>query len=403
MKGYYVLLHHEQRTVELQRSCCQQPHHVCEHAVTWVEISTSALMYNIAHYKAIVGSVVLAPVIKGNAYGHGMEHVAQICQNMHEVGMLCVVRLTEAIQLRRAGITKPLLVLSIIDADLLFAGLYDIDIVLFDIQTAQKVEAVGKELGKKIRVHIKVDTGLSRLGLVIEHALTFVIATSFFEHIFIAGIFTHFAESEKADQAFTDYQLTYFNTLIKQLEKKEIYIPLKHSSCSAAITANKNCHFTMVRTGIGMYGLWPSSDNVYLTQKEYPTFHLKPVMTWKTKIIQIKKIPAGSSVGYDRTHLVDKDTTIAILPTGYWDGYDRRFSNTGCVIVNDQKALVIGRVAMNMTMIDVSTIADAHVGNEVILLGDYDGVRADDLAQLAGTINYEIVTRINPAIVRITI
>ncbi len=368
-------------------------------ASSWVEIDQQALEHNIHSYKTIIGSSILAPVIKSNAYGHGIELIAKICDQNNLVDYLCVVSLSEALLLRSIGIKKPLLVVSIIDRDLRDAIEQNIDLVAYDREIIQELNAIGKMLNKKARVHIKIDTGLSRLGLPTNDALSFITHVATLPYISITGIFTHFAESECADQTFTNHQLEQFNALIKQLDALGIAIPINHTACSAAITANIPSHCSFVRLGIGLYGLWPSPENKQITQQLHPTFSLKPVLTWKTRIIQIKDIPAESYIGYDRTHQVTQASRIAIIPVGYWDGYDRRLSNSGKVLINNQLAPIIGRIAMNLSMVNITGL-NVSMNDDVTLLGNHPGITAEDIAQRCNTINYEIVTRINPLLPR---
>lgn len=370
------------------------------HQLTWLEIDKQAFEHNVAQYKKIVCPSLLAIVIKSNAYGHGMHQIAALAEENNIIDYLCTVSLSEAISLRQHTIQKPILVLSILDDALEQAFIHAIDIVVYSLQQALELEKIGIYLQKKINVHIKIDTGLSRLGVLHNVAVDFVKQLNTLSHINLRGIFTHFAQSEKTDQTFTDLQIKRFNQIIEKLEKDKIYIPLKHSSCSAAITANIKSHFTLARAGIGIYGLWPSFENKRVTQKNNSTFSLKPVLTWKTKIIQIKEIPAGSSIGYNRTYITKKNSRIATLPIGYWDGYDRKLSNKGFVYINDQRALIVGRIAMNLTMVDVTHI-NACVGDEVILVGKHAGINANDLAAMTKTINYEFITRINPLLPRV--
>ena len=370
--------------------------------LTWVEIDANAFNHNIAQYKNIVHPALLAVVIKSNAYGHGMHHIAALAEENRNVDYLCTVSLSEAISLRVNGIKKPILVLSILDDDLEKACIYNVDLVLYDMHTAHLLNRIGISRNQTRNVHIKVDTGLSRLGIAAHHAFDFIQELKKLPHLTVQGIFTHFAESEKSDQTFTNQQIKNFEKLIETVEKAEISIPLKHTSCSAAITANSNSHFTMARVGIGAYGLWPSEDNKKVTQTQHIYFSLKPVLQWKTKIILIKEVPAGSFVGYDRTHCVHHTTRIATLPVGYWDGYDRKLSNNSYVIINNTLARVVGRIAMNLMMVDVTNV-DAHVGDKVILLGNHATITADALAARCDTINYEFVTRINPMIPRVVL
>ena len=212
-----------------------------------------------------------------------MHHIAALAEENRNVDYLCTVSLSEAISLRVNGIKKPILVLSILDDDLEKACIYNVDLVLYDMHTAHLLNRIGISRNQTINVHIKVDTGLSRLGIAAHHAFDFIQELKKLPHLTVQGIFTHFAESEKSDQTFTNQQIKNFEKLIETVEKAEISIPLKHTSCSAAITANSNSHFTMARVGIGAYGLWPSEDNKKVTQTQHIYFSLKPVLQWKTK------------------------------------------------------------------------------------------------------------------------
>lgn len=386
--------HHSQQAVVTQ-----------QHALgrTWVEINKQALEHNLAQYKNIVRPALFAPVVKSNAYGHGIEIVARICDEHHAVNRICVVSLREALQLRTAGITKPILVLSIIDAPLELIAEHDIIVTIYDFATAHALNEVGQKYSKKIPVHVKIDTGLSRLGMLPNESAELINYAHQLSHIFVEGIFTHFANSESDDASFVQYQLAQLDHVIEQLRNKNITIPLIHTSCSAAITAHARSHYTMARAGIGVYGLAPSQENAIITPQAHPGFNLKPVLTWKTTIIHRKEIPAGSYIGYDLTYRTHESAIIATLPVGYWDGYDRKFSNNSYVSLHGNLAPVVGRIAMNLMMVDVTHISGCAVGDEVTLLGNVPGVRADDLAQRCGTINYEMVTRINPLLPRIVV
>jgi len=368
--------------------------------LTWIEIDSHAFNHNVAQYKKMVSPALFAVVVKSNAYGHGMQHIASLAQKNNAVDYICTVSLSEAVTLRKNGITKPLLVLSIIDDALELACIHAIDVVVFDRKQALAFNQIGLQFQKKIKIHIKVDTGLSRLGVLYSEVLNFVESLYRLPFLTVQGIFTHFAESEKSDQTFTNLQIERFEEVLEALEEKNITIPLKHASCSAAITATSRSHFTMARAGIGIYGLWPSHDTKMGMHSKDTSFVLKPLLTWKTKIIHMKEVPAGSCVGYNRTHRVVQDSRIATLPIGYWDGYDRKLSNKGFVLINNQRAPCVGTIAMNLMMVDVTGL-NVSIDDDVILLGNYAGITAEDLAGACNTINYEFVTRINPLLPRI--
>ncbi len=369
--------------------------------LTWVELSKNALFHNIAQYHSLIApGVVIMPVIKSNAYGHGMIEIAQLLQENELVDAMAVVSLSEALILRKHRITKKIVVLSIIDTAIEQAVLHDIDLVIYDESTAQTLSEYALKYHVRARVHIKIDTGLSRLGVLAPQALQFIARIKKLSHIEIVGIFTHFANSESDDDHFVQLQLARFNTVIAELAQQGISIPFKHTTCSAAIGAYQQAHGSLVRFGIGLYGLWPSLENKQKTNQQHPGFSLLPVLQWKTRIIQIKTISAGSFVGYDLTHQVNRETKIAVLPVGYWDGIQRSFSNNGVVVVKNKVAPIVGRVAMNLCMVDVTEIPEIQVNDEVLLLGDHEAITADALAQRIGTINYEVVTHINPLLQR---
>jgi len=372
-------------------------------ARTWVEISKSAILHNLAQFKSIVGSGVnLAIVAKSNAYGHGLVPIAQICQESPDVNWICVFSLLEAIAIRENGFCKPVLVLGNIDMDLEAAIIYSIDLTVFDIHTVRSLNEASKKLKTKSYVHIKVDTGLSRLGLLPHDALELIKEVNNFEYIGIRGIFSHFAESDAQDQAFTNKQLSRFNNLILQLKELNINIPLVHSSNTAGIIRFDSCHFNFTRTGGGTYGMYKSHAIDELGKKKY-LLDLKSAISWKSRVMQIKDLPVGSYISYARTFVTYRKTKIAIIPIGYWDGYNRQLSNKGIVYINGYQASVLGRVCMNMIIVDITQIKDVKIGDEVILVGNLPGITPDDIAQLTGSINYEVTTRINPSIARIIV
>jgi alanine racemase len=366
-----------------------------------VEISKSALLHNIASYKKILNpQALLAPVIKSNGYGHGILEVGAILDRSPDVGYLCVVSVSEALHLRAHGITKPILVLSIIDGDIKQAIDRTIDLVVYDLPFAKELNSIAERLSTKARIHLKIDTGLSRLGVPHQEAEALVYACAKLPGIEIVGIFSHFAASERSDLSFSHLQLERFFTLTHQLEKSGIHIPLKHFASSAAITSLPESHLTFARLGISTYGLWSSVESKVRMETLHPHFFLRPVMQWKTRVIARKTIPAGSYVGYDCTYQAPLATEIALLPIGYYDGYDRRLSNQSFVKIKNQLFPVRGRIAMNLCIVDVTTDPTIVMGDEVTLLGTEHLITAEMLAEQCRTINYEFVARINPLIVR---
>lgn len=384
------------------------------YGASWLEISKKALLHNIVQYKEVVGfDKQFAVVVKSNAYGHGILEVATVCQQSSLVDWLCVASLSEALLLRHHGITKPILVLSYCDASLEEIILHDIAVVVYDELFLDELQHIAQRLRKIVNIHIKVDTGLSRLGLTPEQVLAMLQRYKQAPYVCIQGIFTHFAESEKVglSQAglsrpgnnFTDDQVSRFTNLLEQITSLKIDIPYRHFSCTAAVTMVEDRCYNFARMGLGIYGLWPSEETKQVTHMRYPQFNIQPVMTWKTRIIQVKTVPVGSSIGYGRTFITKRETRLALLPVGYWEGYDRKLSNTAQVIIHGKVAPVLGRVSMNITTVDITDISDVAVGHEVILLGAESVVSANTLAKTIGTINWEVVTRINPSVPRIMV
>ena len=377
---------------------------------TWVEISKSAINHNIAQYKKFIGDKILAPVIKGNAYGHGIVEVGRICQENDLIAWLCVANLTEALLLRKHGIKKNILVLSYLGPlqnKLLYdplveqAALKKISLVTYDMDTIKQLDALGRRLNTRVNIHIKVDTGLSRLGIEAHNAMAFVLHIEKLKNIHIEGIWTHFAESPSEDRTFTNQQAHKFLQLIEELKQKGIVIPFVHSCNSSGIpTVNLACD-NFFRLGIGLYGYWTTDYVKRATQTQCPEFSLMPTLTWKSPIFCIKHIKKNSFVGYDRTYQVKKDSKIAVIPVGYYDGYNRRLSNIGSVIIRGQVAPIVGIICMNVCTVDVTHIKEVQVGDEAILLGNAHGVTVNEIATLGNVNPREITTKINPEIPRI--
>lgn len=369
-------------------------------AHTWLELSRHAIEHNIACYKKRIGQeTMLGVVVKSNAYGHGIHQVAHICEHNDAVSYICTANAMEAVALRESGITKPILVMYFLNIDPEMIVIHDIDLVIYDYETAALLSMFGKKHNKKAYIHIKIDTGLSRFGFLAQTAFDDILQISQLPNVTIRGINTHFVQSDKEDQTFTRQQLAQFTHLISKLAHHGITIPVTHTSNSTAVLGIPDAHHNLVRIGAGIYGIVPK----HILERHAETINLKQSLTWKTRIIYTKKIPANSSVSYDHLHITTRETTIGILPIGYFEGYDRKLSNNGNVLVtanrvtrlNHHYAPVLGRVSMNMTIIDLTDVPHARVGDEVILMGDYDGVRAHDLAHRIGSANpREITTRL---------
>jgi len=254
----------------------------------------------------------------------------------------------------------------------------------------------GRKRNKKIAVHVKVDTGMGRIGIPIREALEFIRWVARQPFLDLEGLFTHFAAADEADAVYTRKQIEEFLHLLGELERKGIKIPLRHAGNSAAAMLFPQGHFDMIRLGISMYGYYPNPE------LSWP-LHLQPVATWKTRLIYVKKVPAGFAISYGCTFITSRPTTVGTLPLGYADGYWRLLSNNGDVLVRGRKAPVIGRVCMDQTMVDLTGIPEAKEGDEVVLIGEQGGevISADDLARQVGTISYEVLTSLGRRVPRI--
>ena len=368
--------------------------------LTWVEIKKSHLQNNLKQFRKIVGSQrQIMAIVKSNAYGHGILTVAKLCLSAG-ADWLGVVNLEEALSLRQFKIKAPIFILSYypFSSDVKKAIRQNIDFPVYTLSQANFLDKEGQKVDKIVNIHIKIDTGASRIGILPGQADGFIEKIKKFKYLNLRGIFTHYADSESKNQSYTNQQTQKFQKVIAHKQ-----IPLAHAACSASILNNSHTFFNMVRIGIGLYGLWPSKDTQRMANKKSFSINLQPVLSWKTKIIQVKSLPAGVSIGYDCTFITRSKTKLAVLPVGYADGYDRRLSNCGSVLIHGISCPIRGRVCMNLTMVDVSRVPKVKAGDEVILIGEQNNrvISAENIAKKIGTINYEVVARINSDIPRI--
>jgi alanine racemase len=372
---------------------------------TWVEINKNNLLHNLKQFRKLVGDdVKIMAVVKANAYGHGLIEVASTISD--KVDWFGVDSLAEALKLREIGIKKPILILGYTElADLREAVKNNISLTVYNKETIKKLGKIpiqNPNLNPKI--HIKVETGTSRQGVLEKDIQDFMETIKKFPSIQIEGLSTHFANIEDTtDSSFAMKQLATFSRVASTLEKNGVLVPPKHTACSAATILFPETRFEMVRLGISMYGLWSSKETKAVAKNKNLELDLKPALTWKTIVAQIKNLPADTSVGYGLTERVSRDSKIAVLPIGYWDGYDRKLSSVGNVLIHGKRCKVLGRVCMNMIVVDATDLEKIELEDEVVLLGRQgkDEITAEEIAQKIGTINYEVVTRINPLISRL--
>lgn len=374
---------------------------------TWVEINKAALNNNLAQFRNLIGpEVKLMGVVKANAYGHGLVEVAQIIAD--QVDWFGVDSITEALKLREVGIKKPILILGYTEfKDLREAVKNNISLTVYNKETIERLGKIPIQNPHfNPKVHIKLETGTSRQGIGEAEILDFISFIKNYPSIEIEGLSTHYANIEDTtDSNFAIQQLAVFSRAVSVLEKEGIKIPLKHTACSAATILFPKTHFDMVRLGISMYGLWSSKETKAVAKNKNIDLDLKPALVWKTIVAQIKGVKAGTPIGYGLTERTSRDSKIAVLPVGYWDGYDRKLSSVGNVLIHGRRCKVLGRVCMNMIVVDVTDLPKINLEDEVVLLGRQgrEAVSTEEIAQKVGTINYEVVARINPLIPRIVV
>lgn len=339
----------------------------------------------------------IVAVIKANGYGHGSCEIAKILETNPCVYGYAVATSEEALNLRNNNIQKPILILGYVfeeDYEILIKE--NIAFSIFDIRSATTLNDIAKSINTKALVHIKVDTGMSRIGVLPnDDGLNTVSEISKLSNLTIEGIFTHFARADELNRENALLQLQRFDSFIDKCQNNNINFKIIHCSNSASILQIPEAHHDIVRAGIVIYGLWPSDE------MESIDINLKPAMSLKSHIVHIKNVDANIPISYGGTYVSDKPIRVATIPVGYADGYPRSLSNKGYVLINGRKANILGRVCMDQMMVDVSDI-DANVLDEVILIGKSgnEEITAENLGDMSGRFNYELVCDISPRVPR---
>lgn len=364
---------------------------------TWLEIDLGAVAHNVRRVKEILGpGVEVLAVLKADAYGHGAARAAQTAL-LHGATMLGTACLSEAVALRERGIAAPILVLGYTPPwqarDLLR---YDLSAALYSLDLAKQLSRAAALQGRQAaRVHLKVDTGMGRLGVAPEEVLPLVEQVLALPDVEIEGIFTHLATADAADQSYAQDQLGRFEGVLQQLASRGVHPRYTHAANSAALLTIPRARYNLVRLGIALYGLNPSAA------VRCPD-DFRCALSFKTQIAQIKQLPAGSCVSYGCTFRTDRPSVIAVIPAGYGDGFRRGPRNGGSVLVRGRRAQIVGVVCMDMCMIDITDIPGVSQGDEVVIVGEQGGDRitVDELAESFGTINYEVIAQILPRVPR---
>lgn len=362
----------------------------------YAKIDLGAICNNIAAVKASVGKdVAVYAVIKANAYGHGALQVANALKN--EVTGFCVATAEEALSLRQAAISNPILILGYIFPDSSVSLIkQNITLTVFDYETAENLSALAQKLGKTVKVHIKVDTGMGRIGfLPSEESVSQIKRIAALPNLEIEGVFSHFATADEQDKSFAKKQMKQFSDFVAVLEAAGVDIPMRHMSNSAAITDLPEARFNMVRCGIATYGLYPSDE------VDRSAVKLTPAMSLHAFVTFVKTVPAGTPISYGSTFVTERETVIATVPIGYADGYPRSLSGCGYMMIGGKKAAVLGRVCMDQLMLDVTDIPGVKRGDEVIVMGQ--GVDTETVANLSGRLHYELICDIGVRVPRVYI
>lgn len=366
----------------------------------WAEINLDNLENNIKEIRRVSKSKDIIAVIKADGYGHGALDIAPTLLE-NGATRIAVAVISEAVELREGGITCPIMILGFTPptfADELID--YDIEQTVFTYDLAKALSDAAVKKNKKAKIHIALDTGMGRIGFFPdEKGVEEVYKISKLPNIILEGLFSHFATADEKDKKYTYLQVQKYNWFYNRLTEKHVKINIRHVANSAAIMDMPEVHYDAVRPGIILYGYYPSDE----VNKD--KIKLKPVMSLKTNIVHIKELEPGMSVSYGREFRAGRKTTIATIPIGYADGYTRLLFNKAKVIINGRFAPVVGRICMDQCMVDITDIDNVNVGDEVILLGEDNGLKfdADDIAELLGTINYEVTCMVGKRIPRVYI
>ena len=371
-----------------------------EHRPVWAEINLDNLKNNIREVRRITKSKEIIAVIKADGYGHGALDIAPTLLE-NGATRIAVAVVTEAVELRKGGISCPIIILGYTPQTLVGDLVnFDLEQTVYSYELASEISKIAFKANKVVKLHIAVDTGMGRIGfLPTEESLEEVYKISKLPNILLEGIFSHFSSADETNKEYSKAQLDKFNWFYNNLITKGIVINMRHISNSAAIIDLPQAHFDAVRPGIILYGYYPSKEVL----KEKIT--LKPVMTLKANIINIKKLSIGESVSYGRKFITERESVIATLPIGYADGYSRLLFEKAMVIVKDNLVPVIGKICMDQCMIDITELKDIKIGDEVILMGESENNRfnGDDIAEIMGTINYEVTCMISKRVPRVYI
>lgn len=366
---------------------------------TWLEIDLHALATNVAALRAhLADGASLYAVVKANAYGHGAAEIAHAVLDAGAAG-LCVARAAEGLTLRSAGITAPIWVLGWVPKE---QARYCVDAGLtLTVNSDSMLAAVSRAAaGQRVPVHVKVDTGMSRFGLLPQEVLPFVRRLTAYPSLEFEGVWTHLASADEAEFAPTEEQMARFQEVLDDLRAAGLAPRLCHTVASAGLLRHelRAFHFDVVRAGLAVYGLLPGEAI------DWP-ISVEPVLTWKARVARVRRLPAGTPISYGGTYVTPHPMRVALVPVGYGDGYPRILSNRGHVLIHEKRCRILGRVCMDNFVVDAEPVPEVREGDEIVLIGRQgdEAITADELAGLLDTINYEVVTQILDRVPRIVV
>lgn len=363
---------------------------------TFAEIDLSAIAHNVKAVKNRVHPSRVMAVVKANAYGHGVAPVARtaIANGATYLGVALV---EEGIELRNQGIEEPILVFGgAVKSQLKDFFTFNLEATVYSKDIALAFSQISNEFQAPVSIHVKVDTGMGRVGINWEQAVDFIEYAKELDGIEIKGIYTHFATSDERDKSYANLQFERFRKVIDQLETKNFHIPLKHAANSGAILDLPETFLDMVRPGVMMYGYYPSNETT-------ESIELKPAMTFKSIVSFVKSVPAGACVSYGRKYFAQQPTKIVTIPVGYADGYNRLLTNKGRVTIRGKQFPVVGRVCMDLILADIGDDDSIEVGDEVILFGrpEENAFTVDEICTLIDTIPYEVTCWVSKRVPRV--
>ncbi|SFI03991.1 MULTISPECIES: alanine racemase [unclassified Bacillus (in: firmicutes)] len=366
---------------------------------TIVEVNLDAVKHNVREFKKRVNdeNIAMMAAVKANGYGHGAIEVAKAAIEAG-VSHIAVAFVDEGIELREAGITVPILVLGYTPEEAIIDAIeYDIMMTVYRIDDLRNIDCIAERLKKTARIQIKIDTGMSRIGLQEEEVVPFLQELKAMQHVEVAGMFTHYSTADEVDKTYTLMQKDLFEKAVNIAKDMGLHLPLIHSSNSAGTMELNNEFQNMVRVGIGIYGMYPSKE------VNHKTVTIQPILTLKSKVAHVKRAKQGRGVSYGNTYVAAGDEWVATIPIGYADGFSRQLSSRGYALVNGVRVPIIGRVCMDQLMLDVTKAMPVHVGDEVVFYGKQgnEEIAVEEVADMLGTINYEVTCMLNRRIPRV--